>query len=242
MKQFTLCLVLFSSLVYSQQVSNVTASQFGNNIEIVYNVSGVSESESYAVQLVYTTDNANYSRPMAHVYGDVGQNVSGNGSKKIIWDVLRETDSFEGNYAFKVILTPDKSSELDVSTVEFTEVKGRVGKFESKIINIIVKENNVVIKFTLLNIVDNENYKVHITKSKIVGPDGKAYLAKSGNQGSKDQYGFMNVVLSKDVEKEVSLLFDYVPADIEYLKYFEIIRYIGMTTSESIVFTNVNIP
>jgi hypothetical protein len=44
-----------------------------------------------------------------------------------------------------------------------------------------------------------------VTRSKIVGTDRKEYLAESGKQGSKDQYGVMNVVLQKGVEKEISL-------------------------------------
>jgi hypothetical protein len=161
----------------------------------------------------------------------------------VIWDVLRETDSFEGDYAFKVELTPSKGATIAKPSVTTkTSVKeGTVGKFTADIKNVKVGDNNVIVKFALLNTADNENFKVHVTKSKITGPDGTAYLAKSGSQGSKDQYGFMNVVLSKGVEKEVSLLFDYVPEDIAFLKNLEIIRYIGMISSESIVFTNVNI-
>lgn len=228
---------------FSQSVSNVVTNQFGNNIEVGYMVSGIIENKPYAIQVRYIAKNTGDTKLLSHVYGDVGQNITGNGSKKVIWDVLRETDSFEGDYAFKVELTPSTSgSSAKPPAAPNTSTKeGVVGKFNGKIKNVAIGDNNVTVKFTLLNTTDNENFKIHVTKSKIVGPDGTVYLAKSGSQGSKDQYGFMNVVLSKGVEKEVSLLFDYVPEDIAFLKNLEIIRYTSMISSESIVFTNVNI-
>jgi len=240
-----LTITLYTSIAYSQSVNNVEATQFGNNIEVAYIVSGVNENEPYAIQVRYTAKNTGDTKLLSHVYGDVGQNVSGNGNKKVIWDVLRETDSFEGDYAFKVELTPSKGGSMAKSSAtpktSTSAKEGSVGKFTANIKNVQIGDNSVTIKFTLLNTADNENFKVHVTRSKITGPDGTAYLAKSGRQGSKDQYGFMNVVLNKGIEKEVSLLFDYVPEDIAFLKNLEIIRYIGMISSESIVFTNVNI-
>lgn len=238
-----LTFTLFISTTYSQSVTDVDAKQFGNNIEVTYMVNGVSENEPYAIQVRYTAKNTGDIKLLSHVYGDVGKSVSGNGNKKVIWDVLREMDSFEGDYAFKVELTPSKNASIAKPPVtpEASVREGSVGKFTADIKNVSVGNNNVIVKFTLLNTVDNENFKIHVTKSKITGPDGTAYLAKSGSQGSKDQYGFMNVVLNKGVKKEVSLLFDYVPDDIAFLKNLEIIRYIGMISSESIVFTNVNI-
>ena len=235
----TLCI----SAAYSQSVTEVSAKQFGNNIEVTYLVNGMSENEPYAIQVRYTAKNTGDTKLISHVYGDVGQNVSGNGNKKVIWDVLRETDSFEGDYAFNVELTPSKGASVVKSsaTPKTSTKEGTIGKFTADIKNVRVGDNNVIVKFTLLNTADNENFKVHITRSKITGPDDTAYLAKSGNQGSKVQYGFMNVVLNKGVKKEVSLLFDYVPEDIAFLKNLKIIRYIGILSSESIVFSNVNI-
>jgi len=240
-----LTITLCASTTYSQSVAGVQAKQFGNNIEVTYTVNGVSESEPYAIQVRYTAKNTGDTKLLSHVYGDVGQNVSGSGNKKVIWDVLRETDSFEGDYAFKVELTPSKTGSIAKSSAtpktSSSAKEGSVGKFTANIKNVAIGDNNVTVKFTLLNRADNENFKVHVTRSKITGPDGTSYLAKSGRQGSKDQYGFMNVVLNKGIEKEVSLLFDYVPEDIAFLKNIEIIRYMGIITSESIVFTNVNI-
>lgn len=236
-------LTLSLSNAHSQSITDVKANQFGNNIEVVYKVNGVNENEPYDVKIVYTADNNSYSKPLEHVYGDVGQGISGNGSKKIIWDVLRETDSFEGNYAFKVIVTPKRGTDPVESPNKTSSSEAKMGKFVVTIKAISVNENNnIVINFRLLNTADNENFKIHITKSKIIGPNGKPYLAKSGKQGPKDQYGFMNVVLQKDTAVEVSLLFDYVPIDLTFLKTFEIIRYVSLGASESIVFTNIKIP
>jgi hypothetical protein len=246
MKSILSLITLFVCMTnsFSQNITNVEATQFGNNIEVAYTVSGATANEPYAIQVSYTSKSGATS-PMTHVYGDVGKSIAGNGSKKIIWDVLREIDAFEGDYAFKVVLLPAKGGRTPiVNKVENSNdeaEEGRVGKFKAEIINTSITDTSVTVKFTLLNTKDNENYKVHVTRSKIIGPDGTAYLAKSGNQGSKDQYGFMNVVLNKGVEKEVSLLFDYVPEDISFLKTIEIVRYMGMITSESIVITNINI-
>ncbi len=238
-----LTLILLFSLVtnsISQRVNNVNATQFGNNIEITYTVNDVNEKDPYTIRVAYTSKNGS-SVSMTHLYGDVGDGITGNGNKKIIWDVLREVESFEGEYAFKITLIPSGTQKPMTKIVSNNNGEGRLGKFKVTLESAKSIGSSIIFKLRLINVEDNENFKVHLTRSKIVGPDGTEYLGKSGNQGGKEEYGFMNVVLQKGREKQIELLFDYIPENISFIESLEIMRYAGIISSESVIIRNVSI-
>lgn len=233
--------LLFSiSSSISQRINDVEATQFGNNVEVTYTVSDVNANEPYTIQVEYTSKNGS-NKALTHTYGDVGTNIMGNGGKKIIWDVLREIDSFEGDYSFKVTLIPSGSKETINATTKNESGEGRLGKFKATVVSARNLDSSVIIKIDLQNTSDNENFKVHVTRSRITASDGTEYLAKSGNQGGKEQYGFMNVVLQKGRKEQIELVFDYVPENISFAKSVEIIRYASLISSESLVISNVKI-
>jgi uncharacterized protein (TIGR02145 family) len=94
---FNLC---FSKFLSAQKVSNISAEQLGQSIQVSYNL----ETElPCSVSLYYSTDNgAKWQGPLKNVAGDVGEKII-SGNKKIIWDVLFEVEQlkYEG-VVFKI--------------------------------------------------------------------------------------------------------------------------------------------
>ena len=102
MKAFLIILLNLFLLIdlYSQQISNIRFEQVGNMINIYYDLSGEGE---YDVK-IYCSQNGGISwgSPLNKVTGAVGKGQKAGANKKIIWDVLAETDDLEGDIKFKV--------------------------------------------------------------------------------------------------------------------------------------------
>ncbi len=86
------CLCLIIKISSAQKVTNITAEQIGQSIQVSYNL----EAESTCnVSLFYSSDNGkNWQGPLIKVNGDVGGKIS-NGNKKMNWDVLNEVELFK---------------------------------------------------------------------------------------------------------------------------------------------------
>ena len=111
--------VILSFLCFSaqaQKVSNIRAEQSGQEIVVLYSLETNSPCE---VSLLLSQDNGGtWSKPLKHVTGDVGGNISG-GEKKITWEVLEEFDNLEqDDMKFKVVIGFNKPFEPEMVFVE----------------------------------------------------------------------------------------------------------------------------
>ncbi len=97
---FSVLLLFDLSTTYAQKVTNITAEQVGQNIQVSYNL----ETESHCtISLFYSTDNGStWQGPLKKVSGDVGEKIS-SGNKKITWDVLNEMEQLKfSSVVFKI--------------------------------------------------------------------------------------------------------------------------------------------
>jgi uncharacterized protein (TIGR02145 family) len=78
--------------IFAQKVTNITAEQEGQTIQVSYNL----ETESpCAISLFYSTNNGIiWYGPLKKVSGDLGEKVN-SGNKKITWDVLNEMEQLK---------------------------------------------------------------------------------------------------------------------------------------------------
>lgn len=121
MRKLLLFFLFIPFIVKSQTVSNVNSTQVGNKIEVSYNINGAEKHRLMSINLYYSIGNESYKGPLQKVSGDVGLNISGNGSKKILWDVLSEISSLEGDVRFKIEATPLKEMNKPKSTSNYGE-------------------------------------------------------------------------------------------------------------------------
>jgi TonB family protein len=92
--------LLLSSAVSAQTVSNVTAEQQGNALLIHYSLASNDPCE--VSLFVSLSEGSGYTGPLLRVSGDVGKNIS-SGSRTIRWEVLEEMEQLVGNnIQFKV--------------------------------------------------------------------------------------------------------------------------------------------
>ncbi|UCH15438.1 MAG: hypothetical protein JSV22_05595 [Bacteroidales bacterium] len=100
---------LFHLHSYSQSVENVRFNQAGEKIFIFYDLDDISgEKTLFSVKVFYTLDDGRTYIPVKSAYGDIGNDIDPGQDKKVIWDVLNDTDELTGEIKFKVTVSPQK--------------------------------------------------------------------------------------------------------------------------------------
>ncbi len=100
-KLFLVLLVCIpGKIILSQEITNIRFEQAGKMINVYYDLTGEC---SYEVKLYYSPDGGkNWGNPLINVSGDIGNSQEAGFGKKIIWDVLAEKESLQGEIKFKV--------------------------------------------------------------------------------------------------------------------------------------------
>ena len=103
-----LFLLLLTTGISAQNVTNPDARQEGKKIIITYTLDKAADISVY-----FSMDGGKtFGAALQQVTGNVGKNVSA-GSNTIVWDVLAELDKFQGeNIVFKVKATPSFTIEM----------------------------------------------------------------------------------------------------------------------------------
>ena len=103
-----LILLLFTTGLTAQNVTNADARQEGKKIIISYMLDKAADISVYCSM----DGGKTFGAALQQVTGKVGKNVSA-GSNTIVWDVLAETDKLQGeNIVFKVKATPSFTIEM----------------------------------------------------------------------------------------------------------------------------------
>lgn len=104
---FKLIIILFFLLTISspelkaQLVGDLTHEPFSDKIVISYNLNGIAAHQRLEVSLYCSDDN--FQNPLKSVHGNgVGSQVTGNGQKTIIWDVLKDRNELTRMISFEI--------------------------------------------------------------------------------------------------------------------------------------------
>lgn len=218
MRRVILCIVLLSQVVfaYCQSVSNVTSLQEGNKIKVSYQLAGVSMNQVAKVNLYYSVNNGSYSGPLQKVSGDVGDLVSGNGTKVIYWDVLSEVGSLEGNTTFKVEVIPQTQELYPKITAD---------GFLSEVKSCKFKANQLVVDVNITNLSDDLRIRLKCTDDiKINDENGVQYICNNFivSQVKIDEWGYREIDFVKDIPVRVSFNFVGVTTDIKKINLLDI--------------------
>lgn len=100
---YALFLLLLPLNLLAQKASNVQVLQSGQNIVITYSL-----NQQADVSLRVTANNGKTRIPATHLSGDIGKRVTAGDNKRIIWDVLAETDGDfkQQGVVFEVVARP----------------------------------------------------------------------------------------------------------------------------------------
>lgn len=108
-------ILLFLPLLNSfpQSVQNVRFNQAGEKVVILYDLNDITGTKkSCSVKVFYTLDDGKTYIPVESAYGDVGNNINPGKDKRVIWNVLNDTDELTGEIKFKV--TASRKREVTI--------------------------------------------------------------------------------------------------------------------------------
>ncbi|MGE0090627.1 MAG: hypothetical protein AB7S50_14235 [Bacteroidales bacterium] len=207
---FILALFPFS-LLRAQKVSNVNSLQDGNIIRVTYQVSETIPSQLMKVNLYYSINDGAYIGPLQKVNGDVGDNLSGNGTKTINWDVLSEVSNLEGNVKFKVDILPKPNTQMPVA----------LGKdMKAAVESCVLENNSLTINFILESAIDQEWY--FLTNFTFLFDEfGEKKFANSFRWGTNTESN-NNIYLMKNVPFRISFIFNDVNVNMRIIKALEL--------------------
>ncbi|SKC39142.1 hypothetical protein [Ohtaekwangia koreensis] len=112
------CVMLMSFQgIYAQRIVNITPQSVGSKIIIHYGIEDSKDDQLFEVALYCSKDK--YAQELRHVSGNgVGNTVYPGTERVIIWDVLKDVDTFVGEYTFEVrAIVKSKISELNSTLV-----------------------------------------------------------------------------------------------------------------------------
>ncbi len=93
-------LILVQTTALAQKISNLTATQEGEQIRISYELETTDNTQVYGIQLFCSQDK--YAKPLQQLSGNGQGKVQGKGQKTVFWNVLNEQSELVGNFSFKV--------------------------------------------------------------------------------------------------------------------------------------------
>lgn len=191
----------------AQQISDFTYKLLGNNVEVTYSLVG-DYWNRYDVRLYSSFDN--YTTPVQLVEGDVGENISPDSEKKIIWNALNELAEFEGNLSvkLKVKFIPFLTFNIDKGE-KFRRGKSQTISWQATnpgSLNLeLYKGDKKVMDIAAFSSHTTYNWPVQ-KKTK----PGKDYRIKASGNG---RYAFSKPFI---IKKKVPLIIWVVPAAVAY--------------------------
>ena len=122
-------MVISSPELKAQLIGDLTHEPFSDKIVISYNLNGIAAHQRLEVSLYCSDDN--FQNPLKSIHGNgVGSQVTGNGQKTIIWDVLKDRNELTGMISFEIrslifndLKTDSKSIEESTSKTNSLEDK-----------------------------------------------------------------------------------------------------------------------
>ena len=122
----------FSTILFSQNISDVTATLINDKIHVSYKISGAKFNQVFSVSLFVSSDGGRtFKGPLKEVSGDIGEGIKG-GSHKIYWDALKEMPFTDEELIFdvraeKVVKEIKKSFFISYAANDITPLGLRFG-------------------------------------------------------------------------------------------------------------------
>ncbi len=203
--------VIMHSKAFSQQVSNVKATQVGSKVSITYDLNDQAGKPYYVKLLMSKDGGSTFSDELKFVTGDV-KNIKAGLSKKIVWDASQEVSYYDGDAVFRVEAVLKSAPlpepiDLKCSKVELVSVKGVAGR--------------VTIDFLVTSLFD--------CSSRLVKEKGYASLFDtSGNEygPSNGKLGDTPIDYEKNMIKGIPVrsqyIYDNIPTDLTSIPLLKI--------------------
>jgi hypothetical protein len=225
----TISFALLFSATFCQVITNVSHESFRDKALLTYQVNGLAPHQRMEVN-VYCSDDG-FKSSLKRVSGNgVGEKVTGNGQKTIVWDVLKERHRLVGNISFElkaIILDeqPNSASEKVISSTSglsteerksllYAEISGTLGSF-------IIEAKNLVNAFRKANDrVFEDNVTLRQITSSVINYNA-AFNKLNNERMSYEKQVLVNWE-NEALYSDVRYLFDYALGELHAVNILEL--------------------
>jgi len=219
----SLSLIVLFVLVHfvsnAQYISNIQASQAGNQVLISYEMVGLSGPQH--IDILCSSDGGNtFTIPVKSATGDIGNNIAPGGRKTVVWNVLSDVQALHSNQAvFKITASAAGSGSVAASAGYVLDFDG----IEMNIYDIKRSGNVVKFLFRLKSLNKDAEAFIHHTHFRMIDNEGNVYENNTAvTLGPEENRGAVRQQLIQGVPMKGELIFKDVPATSKNIAVLEI--------------------
>jgi len=205
----TLVALLQFGTLNSQDFQGMKVKQLGEKVNIEYSISGEQLGQIFNISPSYSNDGGRTFIPMKTMVGNVGNNVYGGRNQIIVWDVLKDIPSLQGDVIFRVIGNTRSTKALQED----------FSKFDFKLVSLHRLPNSQI--ELVLSITNNGPQRdLKLINGLITLTDFKkrnidAQKGKLGEVIGGQRYSTPQRTLKANETVQATFTFEQVPADFE---------------------------
>lgn len=213
----------------AQLISEIQHEPFRDKVLVTYMLNGLAPQQRMAMNLYCSDDN--FKDGLMNVSGNgVGEYVTGNGQKTIIWDVLQDREQLVGDISFEIralvfndnalaVKTASASPAIPVTTEEkksilYAEISAALGNF-------IIRAKDLVIVFRDVN---EQIFEDNLNLRKMT--DGIIQYNEAFNALNSGRMGYEKQVLmywdNEALYSDLRNLFDYALGELHSVNVLEL--------------------
>jgi hypothetical protein len=202
-------LLLSTTNVISQEFKELNLKQLGENVNIEYSIVGEQLGQLFNINPTYSVDGGRTFQPIKSVSGYVGKSITGGKNQVIIWDVLKDLPSLQGDVVFKLTGNTQTTQPLedDFSNVVFKLVSlHRTGN------------NQLELVLSITNNGEPRDLKLINGLITITDFNKRNYDAQRGKLGEvvgSQRHSTPQRTIKKGETVQASFTFDRIPSDVD---------------------------
>jgi len=224
--------LMLSLSANAQLFGEVVHEAFNDKVILTYMVNGLSASQRLEMSLYCSDDN--FQKPLKSVNGNgVGEQVTGNGQKNIIWDVLKDRNQLKGMVSFEIrgILysdgKPAASSTAETRSTEMTLEDRKVSLYadvSGSLGNFIIAGKDLVISFRKVSpaVFDGDQLTLRSLTTTILKYNDAFNKLNTERMGYEKQ--IMQYWNNEALTTDVRYMFDYALGELHSVNVLELNR------------------
>ena len=214
-------ITIFALFVFAgtnaQTVTNVTATQSGNQVQISYQLIGFQSPQH--IEILCSTDGGNtFATPVRSATGDIGSNVMPGGTKNVTWNVLNDISAIHTNNAvFKVTATAaGPGGGFSGFEIDFEGIKMNVYDIKRS-------GKSVIFSFKLTSEGKDRNAAMHVNNIRMIDTDGNVYNKEiSISLATKENTYYVKENLVSGIPMKGNIRFSNIPESIRNIALLEL--------------------
>jgi hypothetical protein len=161
--------------IHAQKIENLRIRQLKEKLNFIYDLTHEKSGQQFDINVLCSDDGGEtFTIPLKTVSGDIGSGIDGGKNKIIVWEVLADRKSLQGNnFVFKITAIPSQVK----NPTDYAH------DFYAELIDCHQKDNQVISTLKITNKGPTRDLKLHNRLARIYDYQGTAVEAKHSTLG-----------------------------------------------------------